>query len=96
MNEIRQSPEFSVWLASLRDPVARAAISKRIDRAKFNNFGATKAVRDGVWELKFDLGPGYRVYYKQIGKITYILLGGGVKATQDADILKAVAIANNL
>ncbi|HTV75489.1 MAG TPA: type II toxin-antitoxin system RelE/ParE family toxin, partial [Candidatus Baltobacteraceae bacterium] len=54
------------------------------------NFGAAKALQDGVFELRLDFGPGYRVYYGREGRTIIILLGGGSKRRQDADIAAAV------
>jgi putative addiction module killer protein len=53
---------FSDWLDSLRDRSARARIRKRLDRVELGNFGDYKAVGEGVYELRIDYGPGYRVY----------------------------------
>jgi putative addiction module killer protein len=55
------------------------------------NFGDHKYCRDGVWELRIDLGPGYRIYYALNGTRIIILLCGGDKGSQSADIQHAVA-----
>jgi len=54
------------------------------------NFGAAKPLRDGVFELRLDFGPGYRVYYGREGRSIIILLGGGSKRRQHDDIAAAV------
>lgn len=51
------------WLNSLSDRAARAKIRTRIDRASLGNFGNKEPVGSGVYELKIDFGPGYRVYF---------------------------------
>jgi putative addiction module killer protein len=80
---------FSEWLLKLRDQLARAIIRKRINRLRKGNFGDSKPVGDGVSELKIDFGPGYRVYFGHDGETIIVLLCGGDKGSQDADIKKA-------
>jgi putative addiction module killer protein len=70
--------------------MARVAILRRVDRLTVGNFGEHKFLQDGVWELKIDLGPGYRVYYALEQTTVVLLLCGGSKGTQAADIAKAV------
>ncbi|WP_243311318.1 type II toxin-antitoxin system RelE/ParE family toxin [Fundidesulfovibrio agrisoli] len=79
------------WLASLRDAKARARIHLRLNRLAGGNFGDCKPLREGVWELRVDVGPGYRVYYSQYGKTVILLLCGGDKRKQDGDIARATA-----
>lgn len=96
MNEVRRylsedgCEVITEWLAGLKDIRARARILARIDRLAVGNFGDCKAVRDGVSELRVDYGPGYRVYFGKVGKRIVLLLCGGGKRTQDADIERAV------
>jgi putative addiction module killer protein len=80
---------LSDWLRSLRDAKARIAIDRRIIRMELGNFGDHKFCRDGVWEMRIDVGPGYRVYYALAGTTVVLLLLGGDKRTQDADISRA-------
>jgi putative addiction module killer protein len=80
---------FAVWREQLRDPKAKAAIDRRIYRVELGNFGDHKFCRDGVWELRIDVGQGYRVYYAIAGKQVILLLCAGNKSTQDADIRRA-------
>jgi len=81
---------FQEWLDDLRDIRARVAVLRRIDRAAMGNFGDHKVCRDGVYEMRIDHGPGYRVYYFRYEKMLVVLLCGGDKRTQDADIRRAV------
>ena len=81
---------FTDWLDSLRDPQAEARIVARIARLTVGNFGDCRPVREGVWELRIDWGPGYRVYYAKIGRTCVLLLCGGDKRKQSADIDRAV------
>lgn len=78
------------WLDRLRDMKAKVAILRRVERLKGGAFGDCGFCREGVWELRADIGAGYRVYYARSGKETILLLGGGSKSTQDADIGRAV------
>lgn len=77
------------WLLKLRDVTAKIAINRRVNRIELGNFGDHKFCRDGVWELRVDVGAGYRVYYAVVGKEVILLLCGGDKRTQDADIDRA-------
>lgn len=81
---------YQEWVDALRDNRARIAILRRVDRAASGNFCDHKPCRDGVSELRIDIGPGYRVYYFQYGVTVVVLLCGGDKRTQEADISKAV------
>ncbi len=82
---------FSEWRRSIRDDRARIAIDRRINRMELENFGDHRFCRDGVWELRIDVGPGYRVYYAIAGTEIVLLLLGGDKRSQDADIDRACA-----
>jgi putative addiction module killer protein len=81
---------YQEWLDKLKDLVGRVAIQRRVDRMASGNFGEHKALQEGVWELKMDIGPGYRVYYALESNAIVLLLCGGAKSTQAADIKKAV------
>lgn len=78
------------WLDRLRDQRARIAILRRLDRVAGGNFGDHEFCREGVWELRVDVGAGYRVYYAVRGHSIVLLLCGGDKRTQAADIQCAV------
>jgi putative addiction module killer protein len=93
MIEIIESKTFKSWRQSLKDPQARARIQARIRRLSLGNTGDAKALGNGINELRIDCGPGYRVYYMRRGAAVIVLLAGGDKSTQQADINKATAIA---
>lgn len=93
MIEIRQTTRFATWLAGLRDDRARARILKRLDRAAQGNLGDVAPVGGGVSEMRIFYGPGYRVYFVQRGSELIVLLCGGDKSTQSADIEEAKALA---
>ncbi len=80
---------FAEWLISVRDKVAAARIRTRLRQAQAGNLGDCKPVGEGVLELRIHVGPGYRVYCAQHGKTLLLLLCGGDKGTQDADIKQA-------
>ena len=86
---------FKEWLDSLKDVKAEARIVARIARLAAGNFGDCKPLRDGVWELRIDWGPGYRVYYAMVGRMCVLLLCGGDKRKQSADINRAVEYWND-
>lgn len=77
---------FEEWIGSLKDSVARYRIRTRLDRVEKGNLGVYKPLGDGVNELKFDFGPGYRVYFAEHGDVFVILLCGGDKGSQVKDI----------
>lgn len=79
------------WLSSVKDKLTQAILYKRIRQAGLGQFGKTRNVGDGVWELKIDYGPGYRVYYGIRGDELILILMAGSKRTQTADIKKARA-----
>ena len=93
MIEVRQTVVFSDWLRKLRDEKARSRILIRIRRLSLGNFGDAKPVGNGDSELRIDYGPGYRVYLQQRGSMLVLLLAGGSKKTQSADIAKAKKLA---
>lgn len=82
---------FMDWLADLADRQARARVLVRVQRMAAGNFGDCKPLAEGVWELRIDYGPGYRVYYARAGKALLLLLTGGDKSSQQADIDTSVA-----
>jgi len=93
MKKIRRSSVYTKWLKNLKDQRARSIIFKRTKRLAEGNPGDVGPVGDNISELRIHYGPGYRVYYKDTGKEIIILLCGGDKSTQQADIIKAKKIA---
>jgi len=79
------------WLVRLQDDRARARILVRLNRLSAGNFGDCRALREGVSELRIDYGPGYRVYYSHRGRTCILLLCGGDKRGQSADIARAIS-----
>ena len=83
------------WLAELPDARARAKIAVRLARLVAGNFGDVKPLREGVRELRIDFGPGYRVYFALAGRTCVLLLCGGDKRRQGADIKRAIGYWND-
>lgn len=67
-------------------------IRRRLDQIELGNFGDTESVGEGVYELRFHFGAGYRVYFARVGNTVIVLVGGGDKSTQKRDIAKAKEI----
>lgn len=94
LTEEGRSP-FEEWLDSLRDTKARATIKARLKRVAFGNLGDYRSLGGGVYEFRIDYGPGYRLYFGQIGSTIILLLCGGDKSTQDQDIRKSLEYWEN-
>jgi putative addiction module killer protein len=94
--EIRKTDVFAEWLEGMRDMKGRARVQARIERLAQGNAGDVQSVGGGVSEMRIHFGPGYRVYFKQQGRILIILLAGGDKSTQAKDIKTALKLARNL
>ena len=96
MYTIKPLQEFDDWLNGLKDKAARVRLLKRLVRVSAGNLGDVKSVGDGVFEMREFFGPGWRMYYVQQGKVLIIMLGGGDKATQQADIEESKKLAVQL
>ena len=92
MVEIRETKFYATWFDSLRDRNAQARIEIRIQRLALGNPGDVKSVGGGISELRINYGPGYRIYFTQRGEELILLINGGDKHSQRADI----AIAKEL
>ncbi len=84
------------WIDGLGDLAARARIQVRVDRLAHGNPGSHRRLREGVSELKVDVGPGCRVYYTERDSTLIVLLAGGDKSTQRQDIELAIKLARDL
>ena len=80
---------YKIWFECLNDLQAKAVILKRLARVEMGHLGQCNFVGQGVYELKMNCGPGYRIYFGQESKDQILLLCGGIKKTQFADIIKA-------
>jgi putative addiction module killer protein len=90
---LAQTATFSRWLSGLKDYRAKAAIVLRLKQVAVGHWGDVKNVGGGVFELRWHLGPGYRVYFTRRGEHIVLLLAGGDKASQARDIAKAKQLA---
>ncbi|TPG90278.1 type II toxin-antitoxin system RelE/ParE family toxin [Pseudomonas caspiana] len=93
---IQQTMIFAAWHASIRDLRAKLAIARRIDRASAGNLGDIKPVGDGVSKMRVDVGAGYRVYFTMRNSVVIVLLAGGDKSSQTADIRRAKKLAKEV
>jgi len=96
MYTIKQLPEFNYWLTGLKDGMTRRRLAVRLRKAELGNLGDVKPVGEGVFEMREFFGPGWRMYYVQRGKALIVMLGGGDKSSQAADIVKAIQLAATL
>ena len=96
MFEIRKTQTFVQWLDELLNAQAGARVLARIKRLEEGNAGDVKPVGEGVSEMRINHGPGYRVYFVRRGRQLIVLLAGGTKRTQSADIRIALRLARNL
>ena len=96
MNWINPLPEVTAWLDGLTDEPVRAIIAARIKRLALGLMGDVKPVGGGVSELRIHMGAGWRVYFVQRGREVIVLLAGGSKRTQKADIKRAKTLASRL
>lgn len=93
---VRMTTVYRDWIDGLGDLAARARIQVRVDRLAHGNPGSHRRLREGVSELKVDVGPGYRVYYTERDSTLIVLLAGGDKSTQRHDIELAIKLARDL
>ncbi|ODU09211.1 MAG: addiction module killer protein [Rubrivivax sp. SCN 71-131] len=96
MYTVKRLPEFDAWLDGLKDRLTRIRLSKRLDKVQRGSLGGVKPVGEGVCEMREDFGPGWRMYYVEQGRTLIVMLGGGDKSTQQADIAAAIALSKTL
>jgi putative addiction module killer protein len=94
MFEVKETETFKKWRLGFKDSKVRAKIASRLDRLAFGLMGDVKPVGGGLSEIRVHIGPGHRIYFKQIGEIIIVLLCGGDKSTQAKDIEKAKKLAH--
>jgi len=96
MYTIKQMPEFQLWLNNLRDRQTRFRLLRRLEKAQRGLLGDVASVGEGIFEMREFFGPGWRMYYIQRGEVLIVMLGGGDKNSQVADIASAKALAATL
>lgn len=93
---IKTTPAFDRWLHGLKDGMTHRRLARRLEKAAQGNLGDVKPVGGGVLEMREFFGPGWRMYFVQRGDVLIIMLGGGDKSTQSADIAQAITVAAQL
>ena len=88
--------DFADWLKGLKDGPTRQRLNKRLRKAQLGNLGDVESVGEGVFEMREHFGPGWRMYCVQRGETLIVMLAGGDKSTQQADIRRAIALAKLL
>ncbi len=93
---VLQTESFSDWLDGLRDRNTRIRLVARLKKAEAGLLGDVKPVGSGVFEMREFFGPGWRMYYTVRGSVIVVMLGGGDKSSQSADICAAIEVAKRL
>ncbi|MFA7242113.1 MAG: type II toxin-antitoxin system RelE/ParE family toxin [Sulfuricellaceae bacterium] len=96
MYSIKRTDKFNSWLFGIKDGLTHRRLLTRLRKATQGNLGDIKPVGEGVFEMREHFGSGWRMYYVQRGTVLIVMLGGGDKSTQSADIAKAVKLAATL
>ena len=86
MYEIKKTNEFESWFVAIRDPLTRGRLLSRLRKVSLGSIGDVAPIANGVWEMREHFGAGWRMYYVQRRKTIILMLGGGSKSTQAADI----------
>jgi putative addiction module killer protein len=93
---LKRLPTFRDWLDGIKDTHTRIRLNKRLDKAQRGLLGDVAPVGEGVFEMREFFGPGWRMYFVQQGDVLLVMLGGGDKATQRADIVAAIALSKTI
>ena len=93
---VKQLPEFSDWLLGLRDGMTHRRLARRLEKVQRGLLGDVALVGESVFEMREFFGPGWRMYYVQRDDVLIIIVGGGDKSTQQADIARAMALAKTI
>ncbi len=96
MYTIKRMPEFDDWLDGIKDDLTRIRLGKRLDKAQRGLLGDVEPVGEGVMEMREFFGPGWRMYYVELDGSLILMLGGGDKSTQQADIAAAIALSKTI
>ena len=96
MYTIKRTEGFNAWMLGLSDGMTRRRLLARLRKASLGNLGDVKPVGGGVLEMREFFGPGWRMYFVQRGAVLIVMLGGGDKCSQQADIAAAQVLAANI
>ena len=91
-----ETPNFVKWLNGIKDITTQIRLTRRLDKAGRGNLGDVKTLADGLYDMREKFGPGWRMYYVKRGKTIIVMLGGGDKSSQSADIKDAKQLAGLL
>jgi putative addiction module killer protein len=93
MYTVKRTPEFDAWFDGLKDSLTRKRLALRLRKAELGNLGDVRSVGEGVFEMREFFGPGWRMYFAHRGDVLVVMLGGGDKSAQQADVAAAKALA---
>ena len=96
MYSIKRTDAFAAWLDGLKDRMTRVRLNRRLDRAIRGHLGDVRPVGEGVFEIREHFEPGWRMYYVMHGMQVIVMLGGGDKSSQAADIKAAIRLASQI
>jgi putative addiction module killer protein len=96
MYTVKRTPEFNDWLASIKDGMTRIRLGKRLDKVQRGLLGDVEPVGEGVSEMREFFGSGLRMYYVERNGVIVVMLGGGDKSSQQADIAAAIALSKTI
>jgi putative addiction module killer protein len=93
---VKRTPVFDAWFDGLKDSLTRKRLALRLRKAELGNLGDVRPVGEGVFEMREFFGPGWRMYFVHRGEMLVVMLGGGDKSSQQADIASALALSRNV
>lgn len=96
MYKVKTTPQFDAWIEALKDRPTRIRLKKRLDKASRGLLGDVKNVGADIFEMREFFGAGWRMYYTLRGDVLVVMLGGGDKSTQNADIQAAIDLAQTI
>ena len=96
MITVKTTPVFDKWLNGIKDGLTKRRLAVPLRKAQMGNLGDVRPVGNSVFEMREHFGPGWRMYYVQWGAVIIVMLGGGDKSSQSADIEKAARVAATL
>lgn len=96
MNTVKRTSEFDDWLASIKDGITRIRLAKRLDKVQRGLLCDVAPVGEGVQEMREFFGPGWRMYFVERAGVIIVMLGGGDKSSQQADIEAAIVLSKTI
>lgn len=96
MFTVRLTEHFQEWLDGLKDRRAQIRIVSRLRQAEAGNLGDWKSVGGEISEMRVDVGAVYRLYFVRRASVIIVMLAGGDKSTQSADIRRARRVLDRL